>query len=337
LHPTGSFTQNSSIRHFDDLTYAEYYTLFRLAKYVPDKDGKSGYFLEQPNTTGSPRMHVIMRNSAHTHIARIRSIRPSQGELFYLRTILQTRSCRSFTAARTVGDVQHTSFQSAATDLGLFADTNEATYAIMEGIQNLRTPHELRVLFVHLLVNECVTLPLTLWDTFQTDLAYDFILQNNNIVELGLNLALADLAHLIEEYGKRLSDFGLPEATIHTREVLDEISRWSPHTAQLELRAESMVRIFKTEQLAIYTQILAAIIEGRPLCAFVDGKAGRGKTTLINTLCDKVRSMGRIVVPTATAAFAAQLYPGGRTTHSAFKVRVKILRTLIELFIDHKR
>jgi hypothetical protein len=30
--------------------------------------------------------------------------------------------------------------------------------------------------------------------------------------------------------------------------------------------------------------------------------------------------MGRIVIPTATSAFAAQLYPGGRTTHSAFKV-----------------
>ncbi|KAJ7843149.1 DNA helicase Pif1 like protein, partial [Mycena leptocephala] len=73
------------------------------------------------------------------------------------------------------------------------------------------------------------------------------------------------------------------------------------------------------EQLAIYSEILAAVLDNRPLCAFVDGKAGRGKTTLVNTLCDKLRATGRIVIPTATAAFAAQLYPGGRTTHSAFK------------------
>ncbi|KAJ6611585.1 hypothetical protein B0H10DRAFT_1809232, partial [Mycena sp. CBHHK59/15] len=52
--------------------------------------------------------------------------------------------------------------------------------------------------------------------------------------------------------------------------------------------------------------------------AFVDGKAGRRKTTLVNVLCDMLRSMGRIVILTATAAFAAQLYPGGGTTHSAF-------------------
>ncbi|KAJ6538259.1 hypothetical protein DFH09DRAFT_895923, partial [Mycena vulgaris] len=57
------------------------------------------------------------------------------------------------------------------------------------------------------------------------------------------------------------------------------------------------------------------------LCVFIDGKAGRGKTTLVNALCDnlKLRSIGRIVIPTGTAAFAAQLYPSGRTPQSAFK------------------
>jgi Cdc6-like AAA superfamily ATPase len=87
------------------------------------------------------------------------------------------------------------------------------------------------------------------------------------------------------------------------------------------MRAENTVKIFKPQQLTIYDQILSAVLENRPLYAFVDGKAGRGKTTLVNTLCNKLRSLGRIVIPTATAAFAAQLYPGGRTTHSAFKVR----------------
>jgi hypothetical protein len=125
--------------------------------------------------------------------------------------------------ARTVRNIEYGSFQEAASELGLFADRNEGAYAMLEAIQNLRTPRELRVLFVHLLVNECLDTPLTLWDDVQHHLAYDFVLKNNNVVDLGLNLALDDISHLLEEYGKRLSDFGLPEATIHTREVMHEI------------------------------------------------------------------------------------------------------------------
>lgn len=106
---------------------------------------------------------------------------------------------------------------------------------------------------------------------------------------------------------------------------MHELLRWSSTATDLGIRAENTVKMFKREQLSIYAEILSAIIQNRPLCAFVDGKAGRGKTTLVIALCDKVRSMGRIAIPTATAAFAAQIYPGGRTTHSAFKV------SLIEL------
>ncbi|KAJ7923937.1 hypothetical protein B0H13DRAFT_1453125, partial [Mycena leptocephala] len=174
LRPEGSFLIDGTARQFDELTYAEYYTLFRLAKNAPSK---ATYFLEQPNDTGSPRMHVIMRSGAHSHVTRIRSVRPSQGELFYLRAILQNQPCRSFRMARTVGDAEYGSFQEAARERGLFADRNEATYAMLEAIQNLRTPRELRVLFVHLLVNECVDAPLILWDIVQDHLAQDFILK----------------------------------------------------------------------------------------------------------------------------------------------------------------
>jgi len=74
------------------------------------------------------------------------------------------------------------------------------------------------------------------------------------------------------------------------------------------------------EQSAIFDAIINAVTNNVSLLTFVDGKAGRGKTFLINAVCNKVRAMGRIVLPTATAAFAAHLYPGGRTTHSTFKV-----------------
>ncbi|KAH9847639.1 DNA helicase Pif1 like protein, partial [Lenzites betulinus] len=75
-----------------------------------------------------------------------------------------------------------------------------------------------------------------------------------------------------------------------------------------------------SEQYQIYTEIMDAVAHRRPFRAFVDGKAGRGKTFLVNAICNELRSAGRIVLPTATSAFAAQLYPGGKTTHSVFKV-----------------
>jgi hypothetical protein len=226
---------------------------------------------------------------------------------------------------RTIDGIEYNTFQDTAIELGLFADNNEGTYAMMEAIQTLRTPRQLRVLLVHLLVNDCVPMPLVMWETFHEELAYDFTLQNNNSLPLGANFALEEMAHLLEEYGKKLSDFGLPEPVIHTREVIHELARWGSNPELLAQRADNAESILKPEQRAIYDYALSAVINNAPLLLFVDGKAGRGKTMLINTLCDRVRSLGRIVLPTATAAFAAQLFPGGRTTHSAFKVNIIIL------------
>ncbi|KAJ7195350.1 hypothetical protein GGX14DRAFT_377182, partial [Mycena pura] len=129
LRPAGVYVLDGHTRHFDDLTYADYYTQFRLAKHDPTKDGSPNHFFEQPKDQDSPRMHVIMRTSNRAHVSRIRSVRPSQGELFAFRTILQTRPCRSFVMARTVA-----TFQEAAADLGLFADNDEASYAILGGV-----------------------------------------------------------------------------------------------------------------------------------------------------------------------------------------------------------
>jgi DNA replication protein DnaC len=88
----------------------------------------------------------------------------------------------------------------------------------------------------------------------------------------------------------------------------------------LQTKADSAINMFNKGQSSIYSQILSAVEQNQPFCAFIDGKAGRGKTTLVVALCNKLRAMHKIVIPTATSAFAAQLYPGGRTTHSAFKV-----------------
>jgi len=190
----------------------------------------------------------------------------------------------------------------------------------MEAIQSLKTPRQLRLLFVHLLVNDCVPTPLGHWETFQESFALDYTLRNNNTLDLGLDHALQEIGQCLEEYGKTLSDYSLPEPMSYGREVEHELAKWASDREGLSIHADATANSFNPEQRYIYDQIITAVIDNQPLHIFIDGKAGTGKTYLVQTICNKIRSLGRIVLPTATPAFAAQHYPGGRTTHSAFKV-----------------
>ena len=298
----------STVKDFASLTYTEYYTLFCLAKYDAAQDHRINYYIEQPNTDNSPAMHVILRTPGNPHISCIHDVRPSEGEVFYLRALLQHRPASSHVDARTVDDVEYTTFQEAATELGLFANEKEAEYALMEAIQSLKTPRQLRLLFVHLLVNDCVPTPLGYWETFQESFALDHTLQNGNALDIGLDHALQEIGKYLEEYGKTLSDYGLPEPMSYSHEVEHELAKWASHHDDLSLRAELAARTFEPEQRLIYEEILAAVIEKQPLCIFIDGQAGMGKTYLVQTICDKIQSLGHIVLPTATSAFAAQHY-----------------------------
>lgn len=311
---------DGSERTFGSVTYAEYFALFRLAKYDASKASLPGYFVERDMGDGALVMHVVRRRQANRHATRLQPARPSEGERFYLRTILQHHPVASFTEARTANGIEHESYQDAANALGLFADDNEAEQAILEAISGLRTPRQLRILFVHLLVNDCVPAPRALWDTHRAALAQDFILQHQSSEEIGVQAALQELARYFEEYGVSLSHYGLPEPIVHTPEVQHELERWAPQRLLLRDRAEAAIALFNHEQEAIADAILGAIERNEPLCAFVDGQAGRGKTYLVNAICDKIRSRNGIILATATSAYAAQLYPGGRTTHSTFKV-----------------
>jgi PIF1-like helicase len=144
--------------------------------------------------------------------------------------------------------------------------------------------------------------------------------RHHNSIEIGEDHCLQDLAGLLEEHGKTLSDFGLREPIARTAEVEHELERWSSNREELQVRVDEALTKFTEEQRNIYNDIMSTVLRGEPLLAFIDGKAGRGKTFLLNTMCDQIRAMGNIVLPTATSAFAAQLYAGGRTAHSAFKV-----------------
>ncbi|XP_022040633.1 ATP-dependent DNA helicase PIF1-like [Helianthus annuus] len=57
---------------------------------------------------------------------------------------------------------------------------------------------------------------------------------------------------------------------------------------------------------------------------FIDGPGGTRKTFLYKALLAKVRSHGHIALATASSGAAANNMPGGRTTHSRFKILTKL-------------
>ena len=318
--PEGTFLDGTNQRRFKDLCYTEYFVLFRLQKFDGQNVGRPGYYLERPTNQGAPMMHVVQRNPSRPHLARLQSVHVTRGELFYLRTLLLSQPGISWVDLRTVDGVVYSSFQAAAITLGLFADQNEAQFCMQEAVSTLRTPHQLRILFVHLLTNSCTNTPLQLWNEFRDKISKDFILATIGDIERGYNETLKTLGSFLQGHGKCLSEFGLPQPVADDNEVERELRCWLLQAAALQEQVRIGLLLFNSEQRDIFQQVQYAIVTNKPLLMFVDGKAGRGKTFLVNTLCAWIRSTGRIALAIATSAFAAQLFPGGKTTHSTFGV-----------------
>jgi len=191
---------------------------------------------------------------------------------------------------------------------------------MQEAVDTFRTPYQLRILFIHLLTNSCVNTPLQLWAEFRHKISEDFILDAMGDVEQGCSKALMQLGTFLQSHGKRLDNYGLLHPIPNSNEVQRELRRWASQAALFQQQVHAGWSTFNPEQRDIFLQVQFAILNNEPLLMFVDGKAGRGKTFLVNVLCAWVRASGRIALPTATSAFAAQLYPGGQTTHLTFGV-----------------
>ena len=320
LRPLGNYVHDGVDHRFQDLTFIQYFSLFRLAKFDAEKNNSPNYFLEQQNQYRTPRMHVILRTGRSRHFARIRDVSLSQGELFYLRAILQIRPATSFSDARTTNGFEHETFQDTANAIGLFENETEAHYILNEAIRSLKTPSQLRFLFVQLLIDECILIPLQFWNTFQDRLCFDFSLRYPDLPQMATDHSLEHLEQLLEEQGKQLSEYNLPQPITYGRELEHELQKWAPRCRELAMHADVAYETFSEEQKQIFDDIISAVVNNQSMLLFLDGKAGVGKTFLINAVCDKLRSINIIAIPTATSAYAVQLYQGGRTAHSTFKM-----------------
>jgi hypothetical protein len=54
----------------------------------------------------------------------------------------------------------------------------------------------------------------------------------------------------------------------------------------------------------------------------LEGKAGRGKSYVVEALCMKLRAQGKVVLIAGSTALSVCSYPRGRTIHNLFKITV---------------
>lgn len=100
-----------------------------------------------------------------------------------------------------------------------------------------------------------------------------------------------------------------------------ELSFFETQLLSMRVRNDEAYDKMNPDQKVIFYHLLGQLDVGG--CCFIDGRAGRGKTFLIGTMCDRIREDERIVCVTGTAALSVIHYERGRTTHSAFGIPVQ--------------
>jgi len=64
---------------------------------------------------------------------------------------------------------------------------------------------------------------MLIWHNLTHNLTTDHILHYQNNAPLGIDHALHDIGTYLEEYGKKLGNYGLPEPTSYTHETEHEL------------------------------------------------------------------------------------------------------------------
>ncbi|THH16004.1 hypothetical protein EW146_g4565 [Bondarzewia mesenterica] len=144
------------------------------------------------------------------------------GDVFYLRLILLHTPAQSFLDARTVHGTIHDTFHDAAKALLLVNDANEGLLALEEAVDSLHTPTQLRFLFIRIIIEGFLALPL--WDHFCDALILDHY-DRTQSTTAAIDHTLHDVTVLLADSGKHLHFYGLPEPSLmYSEEVEHELA-----------------------------------------------------------------------------------------------------------------
>jgi hypothetical protein len=302
-----------------ELKYVEYFEQYSLIK-DDNTPLQSGEYQETSDIK-HPSMRI--RSRKKDLVARIETVRPGTGELFYLRALLICKSAISFEHLRTIDDHIYPTFSEAARALGLFQNQNEAVVAMEDAIADFKSPAQLRFLFAHLII-EGGPAP-EMWSKFSSSLIEDYVDFQHLPQDIAIDKALCHISDLLGENGKSLEQFALPLPARRPDVVLEEITAFTTFQAELNRDADSMISKMNEEQLSLFHHLLQLAVNPQDMSSrlcFLEGKAGRGKSFVVEALCMKLRALGKVVLIAGSTALSVCSYPRGRTIHNLFKITV---------------
>ncbi|XP_058225285.1 uncharacterized protein LOC131334341 [Rhododendron vialii] len=273
-------------------------------------------------------------------IGRMYFASPNCGETFYLRLLLTVvRGPKSYESLRTVNNVIHDTFKLACVARGLLEDDDEWVQCLEEAAI-MKSGYQLRRLFCVILTQCSPLQQLELWNRFSIhicdDLAHKirtlYALPNpteGQIEDYGLYL----LNQMLGETGKSLHDFPpMPQPNENWSTAVG--NRLIIEHRQLQIQSqqadtETNIGRLNIGQRNAYDAIMCSVFENKGTTFFLNGGAGTGKTFLYNTIAQKCRALGHIVVTVASSGIASLLLEGGRTAHSTFSIPLDVLENSI--------
>jgi hypothetical protein len=220
--------------------------------------------------------------------------------------------------------------------MGLLVDDNEWDQALEEtGVW--ASGRQLRDMFASMLMFCEVTNPRQLWDAHWESLSDDIEAMTCceradptvTLPEDALkDRALYEIDQVLMRNGHRLEDFPtLPKfnyiPSVHggNRLVQEELA-YDQHS--LTTDADNAEDRLNDDQRNAYETILNVVTNKEGKLLFVYGSGGTSKTFVWTTFLSCLRGQGKIVLAVASSGIASLLLPGGRTTHSRFKIPIDL-------------
>lgn len=282
-------------------------------------------------TSSSNRTHVFSTFKTRPQTTKIYFLgapSPSAGDVWYLWLLLKMGATpRSFDDIRCIGDRKFSTFKDTAHAKGLLDNpsVNEATFAMTEAIENNATPSKLRRLFVLLVKSEY---PVGIaFDKFYTNMLEErWKTPSSSDLTQKIELLTSLDNHLAAEGCKRIHTLGISVPDGYTNDDTELLrTRRTQLVENRERDAATVVSalaIFTEEQKSIFNEVVTACRGTADAMYDIRGRAGCGKTLLINAICAQARLDGHLTAPTAATGLAALNQQFGMTFHRTWGIPV---------------
>ncbi|XP_065313429.1 uncharacterized protein LOC135922856 [Gordionus sp. m RMFG-2023] len=252
----------------------------------------------------------LKRRGGDKIIGRIRTVSPKEGEVFYLRLLLNyVAGPTCFEDLRSFNGIVSNTFKDACIRRGLLSDDAGWNHCLEEGL-SFKMPYQLRQLFSVILLHCEPIDPLGLWNSFKFYLCEDFAKNHQSRITLSTKIN-----QILIQNDKSLKDFlGMPipllstqspsaTANIRCHLIREKISYDTDDMYKIYL---ANYNLFNRDQNIIYAKIMSLPSTSSHNLFFIDGPGGK------------------IAIAVASSGIASTLLHNGRTAHSRFNIPLSI-------------